>query len=415
MRLRIHRGAHEIGGSCVELEAQGYSILLDLGLPLDAPEPDPSLLPEIPGLADGSNSKLLGVVISHPHGDHYGLAGLAHSTVPVFIGSGARIILMASKPFVRMPLEAEALQTYASGKAFDLGPFQITPFLTDHSAFDAHSFLVEAEGKRVFYSGDIRAHGRKAYLVEKLLRQPPPAIDVLLLEGTTLSRSENLSGKSKTESELEDQIVNQMQDSPGLVLASFSPQNIDRFVTIYRATRRAGREFIGDVYLAHVLSELKLDTLPQAASGAFRVYLPQRQRSRIIADQAFHLVNGLGASRIYPDEIASKPEKWVMLFRESMMSDIDRLPPSISATLLYSFWPGYLAQGNRRLQAWCEDRGTPLKLFHTSGHADTQTLVRFAKGLRPKSVIPIHTTASAIMERLIPDVVIVPDGEWHTV
>ncbi|MFC7483088.1 hypothetical protein ACFQX7_28070 [Luedemannella flava] len=34
MRVRIHRGAREIGGSCVELQAAGESILLDLGRPL---------------------------------------------------------------------------------------------------------------------------------------------------------------------------------------------------------------------------------------------------------------------------------------------------------------------------------------------------------------------------------------------
>uniref|UniRef100_UPI001C5CADBA hypothetical protein n=1 Tax=Escherichia fergusonii TaxID=564 RepID=UPI001C5CADBA len=64
----------------------------------------------------------------------------------------------------------------------------ITPYLADHSAFDAYSLLVEAHGKRAFYSGDIRAHGRKARLFENLVEHPPQAIDVLLLEGTTLSR-----------------------------------------------------------------------------------------------------------------------------------------------------------------------------------------------------------------------------------
>jgi ribonuclease J len=34
MRLRIHRGANEIGGNCVEIDARGHSILLDLGLRL---------------------------------------------------------------------------------------------------------------------------------------------------------------------------------------------------------------------------------------------------------------------------------------------------------------------------------------------------------------------------------------------
>jgi len=34
MRFCIHRGTHEIGGTCVEIEAQGKRIVLDIGLPL---------------------------------------------------------------------------------------------------------------------------------------------------------------------------------------------------------------------------------------------------------------------------------------------------------------------------------------------------------------------------------------------
>jgi len=35
MRVRVHRSTKEIGGTCIELEAEGSRILLDLGLPLD--------------------------------------------------------------------------------------------------------------------------------------------------------------------------------------------------------------------------------------------------------------------------------------------------------------------------------------------------------------------------------------------
>jgi len=38
MRLRIHRGTKEIGGTCIEVEAQGKRLALDVGLPLDAPD-----------------------------------------------------------------------------------------------------------------------------------------------------------------------------------------------------------------------------------------------------------------------------------------------------------------------------------------------------------------------------------------
>ena len=53
MRLRIHRGAQEIGGTCIEVEAAGKRVVLDIGLPLDATdEAQERLLPEIPGLRE---------------------------------------------------------------------------------------------------------------------------------------------------------------------------------------------------------------------------------------------------------------------------------------------------------------------------------------------------------------------------
>src|SRR5690348_2828171 len=138
MRLCIHRGAEEIGGNCIEIESQGSSILLDLGLPLTA-DPDPALLPKVAGLIDGSNPQMLGVVLSHSHADHYGLTGFVHASIDIFIGAHARTVLSASQPFVgRIPLPPK-LTPYRDRQPFRLGPFRITPFLVDHSAFDAYS------------------------------------------------------------------------------------------------------------------------------------------------------------------------------------------------------------------------------------------------------------------------------------
>jgi ribonuclease J len=50
MRLRIHRGAEEIGGNCIEVEATGQSILLDLGAPLSGNLSPEEALPPIDGL-----------------------------------------------------------------------------------------------------------------------------------------------------------------------------------------------------------------------------------------------------------------------------------------------------------------------------------------------------------------------------
>ena len=321
---------------------------------------------------------------------------------------------MASRPFVRHSPLPETIKNYRNQQSFDIGPFRVTPYLADHSAFDAYSLLIEADGRRVFYSGDLRAHGRKARLFENLVRHPPKAIDVLLLEGTTLSRPDVLS-EPETENQLEQRILGIMRGSTGLVLAAFSPQNIDRFVTIFRATRRAGRVFISDVYLAQLLNRLALPSLPPPARDAMRVYLPDSQKRRMIADRLFDVVSRHRSARIYPEEIEANPRKWVMLFRESMMPDINRLPPHTATTLIYSLWPGYLDSNHSRLESWCNKRAILLATTHTSGHADPRSLVRLAKALDARMVVPIHTEAPLVMENLVRNVHILHDGDWLTV
>jgi hypothetical protein len=50
----------------------GCRIVVDLGLPLDAVEADPALVPQISGLREHDPS-LLAIVLSHGHRDHWGL------------------------------------------------------------------------------------------------------------------------------------------------------------------------------------------------------------------------------------------------------------------------------------------------------------------------------------------------------
>ena len=94
MRTCIHRGAKQIGGSCIEVEADGKRLLLDLGLPLDAERNHVGLLPPVEGLLEPSEG-LLGVIVSHPHMDHYGLLGHVRPDLPVVMGAAGRRILEA--------------------------------------------------------------------------------------------------------------------------------------------------------------------------------------------------------------------------------------------------------------------------------------------------------------------------------
>ena len=155
-----------------------------------------------------------------------------------------------------------------------------------------------------------------------------------------------------------------------------------------------------------------MSSLPRAGEGGFRVYLPIGQKRRIVVDKSFDLVSPYRTVRIYTEEIGSEPHRWTMLFRASMIPDLNQVNKLDGSVLIYSLWSGYLDEPSSRLREWCKERNIELKLFHTSGHADPETLVRFAAALKPQRVVPIHTSAAQIFEKLIPNTLILPDGKW---
>jgi ribonuclease J len=252
MRACIHRGSQQIGGSCVELEQDGYRLLLDLGLPIDAPSNSRQQLPPSVHGLDGSDPALLGIFITHPHLDHFGLLAHVSPTIRVGMGATARRILTVAVPFLpgNWPLPAPGW-SYQSGISMEVSPFRVTPFLVDHSAFDAYALLVESGGKRLFYSGDFRAHGRKSALFDGLVANPPREIDALLVEGSSLGRLRD-DQRFATESDVEQRLVTLFAATSGLALVHTSAQNIDRIVSIYRASKRTGRKLVIDLYAAAI-------------------------------------------------------------------------------------------------------------------------------------------------------------------
>ena len=415
MRICIHRGTKEIGGTCIEVEARGKRIALDVGLPLDAPDDGrESLLPRVRGFRDPDDS-LLGVVISHYHPDHYGLARHIRPEVPVYIGEAAHNILKAASAYVPNGHVFSNPRFMAHKVSVEIGPFRITPYLIDHSAFDAYALLVEADGKRVYYSGDFRAHGRKAELFESMIEHPPKDIDILLMEGTTIGRSGTIEGFA-AESDLERKFIRVFKETKGIHFVWVSPQNIDRMVTIFRAAKRTGRAFVIDLYAAVVLEATGRGTIPQSDWDGVKVYIPHSQRVLIKEKRLFDDLGRHKTNRIYPEKLPDLRGRAVMLFRPTMMRDRGVADALEGAELSYSMWDGYLKEsGPRRVIKWLEGHGIPWQVIHTSGHASVTDLKRFSAALAPRRLVPIHSFETGRFTEYFDNVVQKDDGTWWEV
>jgi ribonuclease J len=223
--------------------------------------------------------------------------------------------------------------------------------------------LIEAGGRRILYSGDFRMHGRKSTLVARLMANPPPDIDVLLMEGTNLGSDKS----TKSEAELEEDFVRLFKETPGRVFVAWSAQNIDRTVTLYRACLKTDRTLVVDLYTAEVLDILAdMGRLPRAGWRNLKVVVT-RAFSRLYKSKGRgDFVERMAAHGISAARLAENQSKWVVMIRPSLIADLQgkSVVPTPADAWSYSMWMGYLASADgQRLRSWFDAGGSRAVIF----------------------------------------------------
>ena len=430
MRITIHRGTHEIGGNCIEVATDNSRIILDVGMPLFNEDREPhdsatlrrqssedlrkaGILPKVPGLFDETGSRPDAILLSHAHEDHTGLLRHSQVEIPIYASVGTSKMMLAGSKFAGQPaLPQERHREIHAGQPVRIGDFSVTAFSVDHSIYGAQAFLIEAEGKTVLYSGDLRMHGRKPGMHKSLVKAVKDrTIDVLLMEGTHIGHPDH---RGKNEYDLEDEIVEHVQSASGLVLASFSPQHVDRLVGFYRAAKKTNRIFIADAYTAFVMYLIASETSiprPESTEGV-KVFFPKFFEDSYEKKQLEKHFRLMSPARIGMNEIRSNPSRYVMLFRPSMLeSDFGGILPD-GSRCLYSRWTGYLDRPDwQPVKAALANATGDLIESHTSGHIFYHDIIDLVGQIKATTVVPIHTFEPEKFEAFHSKVRVLSDGE----
>lgn len=412
LTITIHRGTHEIGGSCVEIFSGDHRIILDLGMPLmtrdggvldqasvETPSIKNGILPNVAGLYADQVPSVTAVILSHAHLDHYGLMNQVHPKIPIYLSRETKALIEVGNIFYgfrqKVISRIGACQTFDHRKPpFKIGPFTITPFLMDHSAFGASSLLIEAEGKKLFYTGDFRGHGRKAKLFENLIKNAIQNVDCLLMEGTTLGGEHNVGFETEKDVEVAMYSLFKSQEDTSFVISAGS--NIDRLVSIYKAALKAKKILVIDLYQFYLLKQIKdfSRRLPPHPDDNLRILYIQAHATTIADKIDKQLLYKWKSLKIEIEEILAHRKDMVLRIPLSSMQRIakkmEKENPLQKASFIYSMWSGYL-KSNPKFKEFTGQYNIPMKIIHTSGHAYLNDLKRLTEALKPRMNVPIHT------------------------
>lgn len=392
MRITLHR-PHQIGGCITVIETDGAKIIIDLGSNLPGTNKDELTKAQVAEITTGADA----IFFTHYHGDHTGLIHLVPEDIPQLIGKGAKEVMVCKhstlvrsakhydgveskkyKDAVTALSAAKRMQTFEQAKRIDVGNkgrMFVTPFFVSHSAFDAYMFLIEAEGKRILHTGDFRGHG---YLSKGLWQILPGAIgqvDILITEGTMLSRmDERVQPERMIQEKARQFLLKGGKRNHYLVLTSST--DIDRLASFHAACRKTGSKFLVDGYQKDVL-----DIFTKFAGKFTKLY-----------DFSDSLVKG---KCVFKDDLF--PYSFIAPIRPSQADYVRKLKhlcPDLK--LIYSMWTGYLTGSQEQRNPDVEYIVNTLFggehiYLHTSGHADVDTIRQVCEMTNPRiGIISIH-------------------------
>ena len=417
MNIKIHRGLDQIGGCITEISTDTSRVFIDFGQNLPGNgvtttwEEDRTLVDTI--LAQNKKTDEA-VFYSHGHEDHIGLFVHIPESLPQYMSEGTKELLSIkyyvlckgeeikikelrnkgcdehtiNEALARLSSTQNKLRLldninvwkktppHASPRSIIVGDIKVTPFFNCHSIYDSHMFLIEADGSRVWHTGDYRKHGYLGKGLFPTLRQYATGIDVLITEGTMLKRDD----KCIHEKEVSVKMANVMRAFK-YVFVLASATDIERLASINEAAKDAHKQlYIWSMFLSKTME-----------------FFTHRE-----GKSSRHLFSFSPSS--YNDGLFRKILRtgMVMVIGTSQIEKIRDLIhklPMEETILIYSSWDGYYripeqVKANPKYKEM-RDMFQNVVDIHTSGHADKATIRKVIEITNPNEVICIHKEADA--------------------
>lgn len=436
VKIKIHRGTNQIGGSITEIYTENTHIFIDFGSELNT-DPDESTDDKMIDMIN--HAKCDAVLFSHYHGDHVGLMqhipqqDIRGHEIALCMGLEARKVLIRihktlanddfennenHKEILNLLIDRTRWTNLENLVPFTIGDFTITPVRVDHSAYDAYMFIIQAEGKNMIHTGDYRTHGRLGKNLFPNLtcalndRGIVGKVDILLTEGTMMDRKDE---EVLTEEQLEQkafELLRKPENKCAFLLCSST--NVETIASFCNAAHKVGGRFYVNYY---VYSQIKGYRKSAGKED------PRLQFPGTYLFEPFDYINPkLDGGKTQMQYMKDHGGVMMIGTTEAYKRRMDYFKEE-NPLLIYALWKGFINK-EKYPDTYNECYGNLIKnwrheVLHTSGHADVETIEKMIHLVKPRQgIIPIHTTKKTDFIKLnVGDihVIIKEDGDEYDV
>lgn len=431
--VTFHGGVGVVGGNKILLKDGGTQVFLDFGKnfgrekeyyddPYLSPREDKhllelGLLPDIEGIyKDESPPTVDGVLITHPHLDHWGYTCFLDNDIPLFCGETTRDIILnyefatgigPKKKYNLANMTKSSgreinkdFRTFRTGDRLNMDDLEIEPVHVDHSVPGAYGYIIHTTSGTLAYTGDLRFHGPESQMTMDFIdRASEKDIDVMVSEGTNMTGAHRSS-----EQEVKRKLGHLISRATGLVIISSSQRDVDRLRSIYKAARKNGRKIALSKKQAFYLLSLEDDEhLDIFEISDEDVLVFGREKSRTSAwEEEVEMRTDIAR----PADIRSMQEDVVLLASYYDMNQLLKVDPGPGSIFILSQSEPFDEEGeiqHEKLKNWCSHHGLPIYHIHASGHAMPHQLKEAIRRVGPDTLIPVHTPAPELFARYVSD------------
>jgi ribonuclease J len=287
--------------------------------------------------------------------------------------------------------------------------FNLSCFPVDHSIPGACAWGIETASGWIIYSGDLRLHGKRAAYTRKFIeaaRELRPR--ALVLEGTNVRRETNVA-----EREVYENGFKAIKGASSLVIADFSPRDVDRLLTFLQIAKDTGRKLAilpKDAYLLKTMRLLEPETPDIAQDGNIFIY-QDTIASKNPKVWMRNICQECSSKIVLAENVRSAQDEFILCFSFWDLNELPSLHPGPGSLYVFSSSEPHDEEQEidfRRLHHWLEHfglRGFGLPVekngdweipeaergLHASGHACGPDLLEVARGIKPEVLIPVHS------------------------